>query len=153
MDTYEKDNWDNFYTALEVAEILGLDKNTILSRCKKNYYTGAIKTDSMPGNPHGMWLIPKSEIDNPLMIKDVATLTRQITPAELEKSIGQAIAYAVTTAVEPLQQKIDKLTQQLERSEMNAVNNAISTHKKLDELMTESRAERQAAKKSLWKFW
>lgn len=109
---------------------------------------GAVKADAAPGNPHGMWLIPKNEIDTPTMIREVATLTKQLTPADLEKVIGQAIAHAVR----PLQEQINKLTQQLEKAEKLSVQNAISTHKKLDDLISESRAERQA-KKSWWKFW
>ena len=115
METYEIYSSDReYYTASEVAEIKGLDKNTILNRCKKGYYNTAVKRDPSLGNPHGLWLIRKSEIDTPTMSKDVATFTRQITPLELEKAINQAIAAAVFKAVAPLSEKIEKQTAEIE---------------------------------------
>lgn len=149
MNTYEIPNLNNCYTALQVSEILGLDKNTILSRCKRGYYLGAIKTEPQPGNPHGQWLIPKSEIDNPTTTKDVATLTRQITPAELQQAFGQAITEAISQTVEPLHKTIDaqsktiqSLTEQVER-----LKNITET------LAKETRAERKAREDHWWKFW
>lgn len=155
MNTYEISTQEKYYAASELAEILGLDKNTILNRCKKGYYMGAVKAGPSQGNPHGMWLIPKHEIDNPTMTRDVATLTRQITPSELEKTIGQAIAYAVTTAVEPLHQEISELKTKLdtmEKSQELLRVQGLSIIKLQEDFITETRAERQA-KKSRWKFW
>ena len=99
---------NNYYTALQVAEILGLDKRTVIYRCTKDWYSGAFKT-APPQNSkeNGQWLIPKRLIDVPTEIKDVATLTRQINPMELEKTINHAITHAVTAAVEPLNKKLE----------------------------------------------
>lgn len=110
MNTCEISKINNYYTASEVAEILGLDKHTILYRCKKGWYSTAIKTEPSTGNPHGQWLIDKCEIDAPHTVREVCTLTRQINPLELQQVISAAITQAVTNAIEPLNQKIEAQT-------------------------------------------
>lgn len=178
MNTCENE----YYTSLEVAELLGLDKNTILQRCKRNWYEGAYKTDPTPGNPHGQWLIPKRLIDADTahVIRDVATLTRQINPLELEKIIKQAIGQAVAAAVEPLNLKLDEqstliqqqaqiiqefqnqTTQKLEKIETLSrteilnqkefAEKANEINKNISQLITESRLERERKKKKWWSF-
>lgn len=105
---------NNYYTASQVAEILGLDKRTIIYRCTKDWYSGAFKTaPPIDSKENGQWLIPKRCIDVPTEIKDVATLTRQINPAELERTIMTAITNSITQAIEPLHKKIDEQNQKL----------------------------------------
>lgn len=147
MDTYKNANPNDYYTASEIAEILGLDKNTILNRCKKGYYARAIKLDPSSINPHGMWLIPKDEIDTPTTIKDVATLTRQITPAELQQAIQSAIGQAVADAVKPLHDEINNLKSQLDNvgktQELLRVQ-GLTIIKKQEESIELTRAERKS---------
>ena len=105
---------NNYYTASQVAEILGLDKRTIIYRCTKSWYSGAFKTvPPITSKENGQWLIPKRCIDVATEIKDVATLTRQINPAELERTIMVAITNSITHAIEPLHKKIDEQNQKL----------------------------------------
>ena len=173
---------NEYYTSLEVAELLGLDKNTILQRCKKNWYDGAYKTDPTPGNPHGQWLIPKRliDIDTAHVIRDVATLTRQINPLELERVITQAITYAVVAAIEPLNLKLDEqavliqeqaqIIQELQNQTMRNLEKLESVsqteianrntfvektdeiNRNISQLITESRLERERKKKKWWSF-
>ena len=110
MNTYD---FSEYYPAIKVAELLGLEKNTILNRCRNGFYDGAIKTTKEVHPPNGQWLIPKKLIDAPHLIQDVATLTRQISPAELERSITTAITNSITQTIEPLHQKIDEQNQKL----------------------------------------
>jgi hypothetical protein len=142
-----------YYTAAEVAEILGLEKNSIIHRCKKGYYSGVIKTEPDKSNTQGMWLIPISEIDTPVMTKEVATLTRQLTQVDLEK----AFVSAVCNAIEPLQEKIEAQT-----AEIKALQTEIETMNKKQEkieqaadrrdkqLMEAIRAIQEERKKTFW---
>jgi len=106
LDSYKQ---ENYYTVAQVAELLGVTKQTINNRCKNGNYDGAFKTEPNRdiGDPHGMWLVPRICIDTPHIIQDVATLTRQINPAELQRVIVDSVNQAVTAAVEPLTQKLD----------------------------------------------
>jgi cell division protein FtsB len=114
MNTYD---FSEYYPALEVAKTLKLEKNTILNRCRNGFYEGAIKTTKEIHPPNGQWLIPKHLIDTPHMVQDVVTITRQINPAELERSITAAITnsitQSITTVTEPLIQKIEQQNQKL----------------------------------------
>jgi hypothetical protein len=133
-----------YYTALEVAEILGLNKNTIIHRCKTGHYPGAEKAGASPGNPHGMWLIPKVAIDTPTMFREVATLTRQIAPADLERMLA--------AAVEPLRAEIAEL----KVNQADASNLAQTRHHLMMQEIQESRADRkaiEATKRPWWNFW
>lgn len=56
---------NDYYSALEVAEIKGLTKQAIIDGCKKGKYLGAIKSQPDRTNKQGLWLIPKAVIDNP----------------------------------------------------------------------------------------
>jgi hypothetical protein len=56
---------NDYYSALEVAEIKGLTKQAIINGCKTGKYPGAIKSQPDRTNKQGLWLIPKAVIDNP----------------------------------------------------------------------------------------
>jgi hypothetical protein len=151
---------NDFYTAAEVAEILGLGKAAIIHRCKNGHYPGAVKAEPSPGNPAGMWLIPKAAIDNPTMTQDVAVLTRQINPAELERAIGQAISRAVQAAVEPLYVEIAELKANMNEGQTKLLNGqevareqGLAQYRQTMELIQETRAERKAQQRKWWKFW
>lgn len=154
LNTYKN---EDFYLASEVAEIEGLSKVAVIERCKKGFYSGAVKADPTPGNPHGAWLIPKNTIDNPVAIHDVANLTRQINVVELEQNIGQAITTAVNQAIEPLHQEITELKQQLTTAQDELRKQALEIHKTheraFSQFVEETRAERKKQQKAWWKFW
>ena len=157
MSTYENNQQDEYYIASEVAEILALDKNTILNRCKKGFYPGAMKADPRPDNPHGVWLIPKRLIDTPTMTQEVVTLTRQITANELERAIAVAISQAVSAATEPLRDEIRELTAKISHLEIATYNTSQSISKKFDNIIEESRADHKAIEtnkhRPWWNFW
>lgn len=150
MNTYET---SDYYTAAEVANILGLNKSTIIHRCKNSFYSNAIKIKGGPGNPHGMWLIPKEQVDVPIVTHDVATLTRQITPAELERMISGAISVAVSDAIEPLQAKIDEQAHIIQQLRVDLYRIQLDHHKallcKLNEL-DEKSTKPSFKKPSFW---
>ena len=130
MSTYET---DQYYTPLEVADLLGLGKDAILQRCRKGHYEGAYKEGSTQGNPSGQWLIPKRLIDTPHLVQNVATLTRQINPMELERAITQSITAAVTQAVEPLAQKLDEQTETIRQLQASNDSNTQTIASKIEE--------------------
>lgn len=136
MNTYD---FSEYYTAVKVAEILGLEKNTILARCRNGNYEGAIKTTPDVHPPHGQWLVPKALIDTPHMVKDVVNFTRQINPLELERSITNAISRSIIDVVEPLQRQLDeqaeiiKNLQNIQAKNVQTVISAISEARAADQ--------------------
>lgn len=106
---YQEANQEDFYTVRQVAEIKGVSKQAIAEGCKQGKYPGAHKVDSSV-SPRGVWLIPKKLIDNPVVIKDVAEVTRQLTPAELKGFFAEAIREEIN----PLRDEIKSLRAELE---------------------------------------
>lgn len=94
---------DEFYSALEVAEIKGLTKQAIIDGCKKGKYQGAVKSQPDRTNRQGLWLIPKAIIDNPpsefapaikpeietLNLEDLKNDFRTIVAQEVEKKLEE----------------------------------------------------------------
>lgn len=150
----------DYYTASQVAQILGLEKRTIITRCVKRQFEGAFKTTPPEGSKeNGIWLIPKRVIDQPHTISDVASLTRQVSPVELERSIGQAIAKNVTAAIEPLQQKLNEQAVIIERQQQKITELEGKLDANHDEIksslmnladLVETRTERLSKKKKSW---
>ena len=122
---------DDYYTIAQVAEMLGLEKQTINSRCKKGYYEGAFKTEpnKTGGDPHGIWLIPKSCIDTPHLIQDVTVLTRQINPLELERIMTNA----VTQAINPLTEKLENQAEIIRQLQTNIAELSRSARKQSEQ--------------------
>ena len=151
LDSYKI---EDYYTMAEVAKMLGLEKQTIYLRCKGGFYTGAFKTEPTGTDKKGLWLIPKSCIDTPHLIQDVATLTRQINPLELERAMTNAIMTAVTRATEPLTEKLNEQSLLIRQLQENAES---STHK-IDEISQNvgelSRsARKQSDQDPDWSLW
>ena len=113
MDTYTSEPTENYYSAAESAQILGVSKQTIINRCQKGDLPGAHKIAPTKLNPHGQWLIPKAAIDQPVMTQDVAVLTRQINPVEFQQALAVIVQQAVADANAPLQKQIDDLKDEL----------------------------------------
>jgi len=131
IDTYKP---DDYYTAAQVAEIKGITKQAVLAGCQKNKYPGAIKTKPDAINTKGVWLVPKNLVDTPIMTKDVISVTRNLTPADLQTMIEQSVEKVVDNRINRLEKRLEN-------------------HDKL--LMETLRAiqQKNENKKSLWKFW
>ena len=127
LDSYKI---EDYYTMAKVADMLGLSKQSIYLRCKKGFYAGAFKTEPTDTDEKGIWLIPKSCIDTPHLIQNVAILTRQINPMELERAMTNAVTTAITHAIEPL---AEQLANQAETIRQLQANTESSTHK-IDEI-------------------
>lgn len=153
MNTYKNLNPDDYYTALELAEILGLEKNTIIYRCKKGYYPGSIKKEPDRTSPQGMWLIPKSLIDTPTVVKDVATFTRQVAPGDLAKILENAVVQAVEQAVEPLYKTIDEQTAKIKELNDKFTLNSANIEKRDERLMEAIRLIQQNQKEQAGRPW
>jgi len=156
MSTYEN---DQYYTPLEVAEILGLGKDAILQRCRKGHLEGAYKEPPTPGNPNGQWLIPRRLIDTPNAVQDVATLTRQINPMELERVMTNAIATAVSKTIEPLMIQLNEQSETIQKVKEQSEKNILisnANNEMAGEIKTElSRMKKKEAdreKNSNWNF-
>lgn len=102
-------NYDDYYSAEQVAQIEGVKKEAILKRCRLGKYPGAFKTPSSPEQPSGKWYIPKAVI-GPTASQDVAILTKSIAPADLERLIMSS----TLAAVEPLREEVNQLRKELE---------------------------------------
>lgn len=100
---------EEYYTVRQAAEIKGVTKQAINDGCKTGKYPGAKKVESSI-SPHGLWLIPKNLFDTPVITKDVAEITRQLTPAELKESFREAMR----EELEPLKDEIKQLRAELE---------------------------------------
>ena len=109
MDAYINEPIEDFYSAAESAQILKVSKQTVINRCQRGDFPGAHKTVPTKLNPHGQWLVPKAAIDQPVMTKDVAVLTKQINPAEFQQALAVIVQQAVADATAPLQKQIDEL--------------------------------------------
>lgn len=105
--TCENIDLEKYYTALEVAQITEQTKANILYRCKTGFYEGAVKTPGTASNPHGAWMVPKAVIDAPTMTQDVAILSKQINPADFQRTLIGAINSAVESATEPLREQLE----------------------------------------------
>lgn len=117
METSQSAFDARFYSASEAAKILGLTKNAVINRCQKGYWPGAHKAPGSKVNPNGQWVIPKAALNAPVVTQDVAVLTRQINPVELEKALAAVVRQAVSSATVPLQQEIATLKAETHRQQ------------------------------------
>jgi hypothetical protein len=156
---------EDCYTVAEVAKILNLSKQAVNSRCKSGYYEGAIppKPNQVAGDPHGKWLIPKHLIDTPHIVQDVATLTRQISPTELERCVKSAITETMNAALDPFVQSFEtqrktiyEQTEKIRNLEGNI--ESLTTkmdvvYKNIDTVLIEARADRKKIKEEGNSAW
>ena len=120
---------NDYYTAGEVAEIRGVTRQTVNTDIHAGKYPGAFQL------PYGKrpWVIPKAAINQAVASQDVVTLSRQITPQELQQLFAAAVRTAVQAEIEPLQKEIAALKQELQT------------------VITETRAERKTREqKGFW---
>lgn len=116
VNTYRENfNQNDYYTAEEVAKINGVTKDAILRRCRQGKFSGAFKASPTPENPQGIWRIPKSAIDSPVIIKDVAVINKQFTPQELRSVFKETIHSEVELLREALKRQINIIECQNEK--------------------------------------
>jgi len=126
---------DKYYTVREVAEIKEIRRQSVIDGCKRGQYPGSYKTTPDAVNRQGVWLIPKTIIDNVTMVQDVVTVTRSLSPADFQSLIEQSIEKAVSEKMKQFEQRLE-------------------THDRL--LMETLRAIQKndyCKKKPFWKFW
>ncbi len=115
---------EEYYSALEVAELRGITKQAVIDGCKKGKIRGAVKSQPDRTNKQGLWLIPKETIDNPntefvpALVQpntDIVTLKNNFKEIIAEESSKQLIEIQkiYLTAIEPLHQKIEEQNQKL----------------------------------------
>ena len=127
--------YDQYYTVSEVAKIKGITRQSVIDGCKRGKYPGAYKTVPDTVNRQGVWQIPKNVIDGAVVTQDVVTVTRALTPADLQTMIEKAVG-----------QKMWEYEQRIEKR--------LDSHDQL--LMNTLRAvqeKNENKKKSFWKFW
>lgn len=139
---------DEFYSALEVAEIKGLTKQAIIDGCKKGKYQGAIKTQPDRTNKQGLWLIPKAIIDNPPTEypPSVKPQIESLNLEELKNDFRSIVA--------------EEVAKKLEENRQIQLAISISSQKKHDEMINmlirqsqEIQRLKVAIEKPWWKFW
>ena len=108
---------NDFYSAEEVAKILGLKKEAILKRCRAGKFTGAYKAEPTPTVPAGQWFIPKSCINQSKAIQEIVVIPQAMTQEAMSLAIGQAINKGIEThlakAINPLQDEIKALREEI----------------------------------------
>jgi hypothetical protein len=138
---------DEFYSALEVAEIKGLTKQAIIDGCKKGKYQGAIKTQPDRTNRQGLWLIPKTIIDNP----PVPTVTPE---TEIEKVSLEDLKKDFRSIVS---EEIVKHTDENRQQQLAIERAAQKRHNEMLDILLRQAQEIQqmkiAIEKPWWKFW
>lgn len=139
---------EEFYSALEVAEIKGLTKQAIIDGCKKGKYQGAVKSQPDRTNKQGLWLIPKSFIDNP---------PTEFTPtikAEVENLNLEELKKDFRSIVK------EEIAKEIEKNRQQQLAISITSQKKHDEMLNILIRQAQdiqrmkiALEKPWWKFW
>ena len=108
---------NDFYSAEEVARILGLKKEAILKRCRAGKFIGAYKAEPTATVPAGQWFIPKNCINQPVATQEIAVLPQAMTPEAVALTIRQAINQGIdaqlTTAINPLRDEIKALREEI----------------------------------------
>jgi predicted transcriptional regulator len=110
---------EQYYTIREVAEIKGITRQSVLEGCKRGQYPGAYKTPPDGMNRQGVWMIPKQAIDEAVMTQEVATVTRALTPADLQAMIDKAVGQKIQEHEQRLEQRLenhDKLLMEILRA-------------------------------------
>lgn len=123
----------DYYTSAEVAEIKGVTRQAVNNDIHAGKYPGAFQLQ-IGKKP---WLIPKAVIDNSVVTQDVVTLTRHMTPGELQQLFNNAVQTAVRAEIEQLKRDLterDLVMHQQAEDLKETLNNFIS----------ETRAERKA---------
>lgn len=139
---------DEFYSALEVAEIKGLTKQAIIDGCKKGKYPGAIKSQPDRTNRQGLWLIPKAVIDNP-PIEFPPTVQSPIEKLSIEELKNDFRSIV-----------IEEITKQSDENRKQQLSIELSSEKRhnemIDILIRQSQDIQRmkfALEKPWWKFW
>ena len=108
---------NDFYSAEEVAQILGIKKEAVLKRCRGGKLIGAYKAAPTATVPAGQWFIPKSSINQPTATQEMIILPQAMTPEAvaltIRQAINQGIAEQLTTAMNPLQDEIKALREEI----------------------------------------
>lgn len=132
---------DNYYTAAEVAKIKGIRRQSVIDGCKRGQYPGAFKTVPDALNRQGIWRIPKALIDTAAAAQEVVTVTRPLTPADLQAVIHQTVQAA-----------IDERMTQYERRLENHDRLLMETLRAV-QARNEAAAQEEEKKKPWYKFW
>jgi predicted RecB family endonuclease len=114
---------DQYYSALEVAEIKRLTKQAVIDGCKRGQYPGAKKTDPTRGSKQGLWFIPKHVINEPVVTQDVVAVNRQITPQDLKNALKETLREEVQAIVrEETAAAAEEIKQEIWRSAAQKTN-------------------------------
>ena len=134
---------NDFYSAEEVAQILGIKKEAVLKRCRGGKLIGAYKAAPTATVPAGQWFIPKSSIDRPTAIQEMIILPQAMTPEAvaltIRQAINQGIAEQLTTAINPM------------KNEIKALREEIGDLKK--QLQEQAALPAPKEEKPWWRFW
>ena len=132
MSVSRKD--EQYYTIRQVTEIKGITRQSVLEGCKRGQYPGAYKTTPDTLNRQGVWMIPKQAIKEAVMTQEVMTVTRALTPADLQIMIENAVG-----------QKMQEYEQRIEQRLENHDRLLIETLRAIQ--------VKNEKKKPFWKFW
>lgn len=134
---------NDFYSAEEVAQILGIKKEAVLKRCRGGKLMGAYKAAPTATVPAGQWFIPKSSIDRPTATQEMIILPQAMTPEAvaltIRQAINQGIAEQLTTAINPM------------KNEIKALREEIGDLKK--QLQEQAALPAPKEEKPWWRFW
>ena len=166
---------DEYYTPLEVSKIKGITRQAVVVGCQKGKYVGAIKSQADESNKQGLWFIPKTTIDNlgaeftPALFQQPADLDtlkndfREIIKNEYLNHLTevQRLHDEQTTILQQQlqiqnqehEEKIKKLEEKISDLTHSTITNNNKTDdikQSLNQLITESRAERQSKNNRWW---
>lgn len=134
---------EDFYTAGDVAKIKGIKRQSVIEGCKRGQYPGAFKTDPDSVNRQGLWLIPKAVIDSSAatITKDVVTVTRPLSPADLQVIMKQSVKEAVDESMKQFEQNLEARLDARDQLLMETLH------------AIQEKNQHESKKKPFWKFW
>ena len=166
---------DEYYTPLEVAKIKGITRQAVVVGCQKGKYFGAIKSQPDESNKQGLWFIPKATIDNPgaeftpalfQQPADLDTLKndfREMMRSEYLQHLTEIqqlhneqtaiLQQQIKLQTQEHEEKIKKLEEKISDLTYSTITNNNKTNEikqSLNQLITESRAERQSKNNRWW---
>jgi excisionase family DNA binding protein len=135
-----------FLTVEEAAERLNLNPETIRRRIRR----GQIKAQLLPGPRGDQYSIPVSELTTQ---EAQIVPVPQLSPVVLSQ-LSQAVAAPLAAKIDQQAAEITELKVEIEKLRIDNAGRSMEMHRRFDELIEETRADRKARQqRSWWKFW
>jgi len=134
----------NLLTIEETAQLLKVSKDTVRRRIKAGEYE-AEKIDGAYGE---QWFLPKNQFDYAVETREVVSVNRAVSVAELQQGMQKAIADALTPIIAEttaLKEQVSILESKIDKQEK-----ALDNHFKLVDERLRTIADKEKQPKSFW---